>query len=446
MTALHVAPPADDRFADDLLMEKALLGSLVVHARGGMDLVAGLLTPADFALPFHGVIFAAMVRVHERNEPTDPLLVSTEAGVTPEGDPFLYLIGCSTEMHGAAHPDAYARRVLEGSERRRLLALGAELIQRVQREPEGARLWLEAKLATLGTTSAQSGFVPVSEAVEEMREMLALLQDRDSAVTGLASGFLDLDTRYTSGFQPGNLIIVAGRPGQGKTSCALSIARHVALTLGSPVGIFSLEMARSELVQRLVAMESGVSFTALRSGKLWGNQQRVEEAMARIEAAPILIDDDGGLSIAEIRHRARALHARAKLALIAVDYLQLVSSPGENRVQEVGAVSRSLKAMAKELELPTLALAQLNRSVERRDDKRPMLSDMRESGSIEQDADLVLMLYRDAYYNPQSAFPNLAELAIAKNRNGPTGKVSLYFGAETMTFLDMAQGGTEERF
>jgi replicative DNA helicase len=274
-------------------------------------------------------------------------------------------------------------------------------------------------------------------------ERIDLLYNRqgDSDVTGVATGFIDLD-RMTSGFQPGDLVIIAGRPSMGKTSLSLNIAEHAALVSGLPVGVFSMEMAATQLVMRMIGSVGKLDQHKLRTGRLHDDDwQRLTHAVGKLNEAPIHIDETAALNPLELRARARRLHRQyKKLGMIVVDYLQLMSasSTGENRATELSEISRSMKSLAKELDCPVVALSQLNRSLEQRPNKRPVMSDLRESGALEQDSDVILFIYRDEVYNPETAEKGVAEIIISKQRNGPIGTVKLAFMGEYTRFENLA--------
>jgi replicative DNA helicase len=289
----------------------------------------------------------------------------------------------------------------------------------------------------------KAGFVAMPPLLTQVVERIDMLYNRDNPndVTGVPTGYTDLDEK-TSGLQPGDLVIVAGRPSMGKTALSLNIAEHVALDAGLPVAIFSMEMAATQLAMRLLGSLGRLDQHRLRSGRLLDDDwQRLTQAVGRLNDAPIQIDESAALNALEVRARARRLHRQyGKLGLIIVDYLQLMSATGdgENRATEISEISRSLKALAKELSVPVVALSQLNRSLEQRPNKRPVMSDLRESGAIEQDADLILFIYRDEVYNPDSADKGIAEIIIGKQRNGPIGTVKLTFRGENTRFENYA--------
>jgi replicative DNA helicase len=293
----------------------------------------------------------------------------------------------------------------------------------------------------LSQQQVSSEFSHIEDLLKESFERITMLYEAGEEVTGVPSGFRDLD-RLTSGFQPGNLVIVAARPSMGKSALALCMAANLAVRRQTPVALFTLEMSKSEVTQRLMCSEAKVESQRLRSGKLAPDDwPRLTAACDKLAKAPIYVDDTGSITLMEIRSKARRLKTREpKLGLIVVDYLQLMTSGQtvENRVQEVSQISRQLKVLARDLDVPILAMSQLSRAVEQRHDKRPILSDLRESGSIEQDADLVMFIYRDEYYNEESDQQGLAEVILAKHRNGPTDSIKLSFLKRYAKFADLA--------
>ena len=284
----------------------------------------------------------------------------------------------------------------------------------------------------------QGEFLPIRDVLVETYEQIEALHENKTGLRGISSGFVDLD-RMTSGFQKSDLIIIAARPSMGKTAFALNIAQNVAIRSGETVAIFNLEMSAPQLVMRMIAAEGNIDAQAFRTGNLKPEDwEKLTMAMSALSEAPIFIDDSPGVTVYDIRAKLRRLQAEHGLGLVIIDYLQLISSvKGDSRQQEISEISRSLKLMARELNVPVISLSQLSRAVEQRQDKRPMLSDLRESGSIEQDADLVAFLYRDDYYNEESERKNIAEVIIGKQRNGPVGKVELLFLKQYNKFLSL---------
>ena len=347
----------------------------------------------------------------------------------------------------AAHILHYASIVRRKGTLRRLIQSANEINNLAYREDTDIETILdqaEQKLFGVSQKYLKQNFIPLTQVLHETFDRLDELHRNKGQLRGISTGYVDLDN-LLGGMQKSDLVILAARPSMGKTSLALDIARHVAVNGKLPVGIFSLEMSKDQLVDRLLSSEADVNLWKLRTGNLSDQGEnsdfvRIGEAMGRLSEAPIYIDDAAGSNIMEIRTKARRLQAENPLGLIVIDYLQLMTGHNtENRVQEVSEISRALKSLARELNIPILALSQLNRAVESRPDKRPMLADLRESGSIEQDADVVMFIYREDMYNrgQQSARPNIAKILIAKHRNGPTGHVDLYFDSEKTSFRNL---------
>ena len=344
----------------------------------------------------------------------------------------------------ARTPSHYARIVRETATLRGLIRAGGEISRLGWDRPgEAGDLVDQAEgiIFDLSQQRVTGEFTHIDQLLKESFERITQLYEAGVDVTGTPSGYRDID-RLTSGFQPGNLIIIAARPSMGKSALALCMAANLAVRQGIPVGLFTLEMSKSEVTQRLMCSEAKVESQRLRTGKLAPDDwPRLTAACDKLAKAPIYVDDTGSINMMEIRSKARRLKSRhPDLGLLVVDYLQLMSSAGtsENRVQEVSQISRSLKILARDLEVPIIALSQLSRAVEQRTDKRPILSDLRESGSIEQDADLVAFIYRDEYYNDESDQQGLAEVILAKHRNGPTDSVKLSFLKRYAKFADLA--------
>lgn len=447
-TAPLPAPPNEPTPAQNLNAEESLLGAMLL-APGAIDASIEEVGARDFYRPSHAWIFKAIVDLHQRGEPSDPITVTEELSRLRKLDQ----IGGQDRLHELAaivpatsNAVHYARIVHEMATLRRLSALGLEM--RKLAAERGAPTHelvekAEQMMFDLSRSQDRRGFARVGDGLREMIEKLQELGAAGKEINGVPSGFRVLDN-LTSGFQPENLIILAARPSMGKSALAMTIAAHVALRVGLPVGLFSLEMSQSELRQRLVCAEGLVESHKLRTGRLEPEDwKRVLNVSAKIEKAPIFVDDSSTLSVGELRSKARQLKIKQPdLALVIVDYLQLMASgPVEFKVGEVSQISRSLKVLAGEIGTPVLALSQLSRSVENRHDHRPVLSDLRESGAIEQDADLVAFVYRDEYYNPESAEEDgtagVAEIILAKHRNGPTGTVKLGFGKKYARFSDL---------
>ncbi len=436
--------------------EQSVLGGLLLEA-SALDKIADLVTDDDFYRHEHRLIYRQIVRLSELVKPVDVITVAEALEIAGELDKaggLPYLGSLAQNVPSAANIRRYGEIVRERSIMRKLVEVGTDIAGSAY-NPTGrdaAQLLDEAESKVFEIAEAgsrgQQGFIAMPPLLNQVVERIETLYGRDnqSDVTGTATGFTDLD-RMTSGLQAGELIIVAGRPSMGKTAFSINIAENVALDSKLPVAIFSMEMGASQLAMRMLGSVGKLNQHDLRTGRLqdddWG---RLTHAIGRLNDAPIHIDESAALSALEVRARARRLHRQnGGLGLIVVDYLQLMSSnagkASENRATEISEISRSLKALAKELHVPVVALSQLNRSLEQRPNKRPVMSDLRESGAIEQDADLILFIYRDEVYNSDSPDKGKAEIIIGKQRNGPIGKVELAFRGEYTRFDNLASGG-----
>jgi replicative DNA helicase len=435
--------------------EQSVLGGLLLEATA-LDKITDLVQPDDFYRQEHRLIFRQIVRLSEQAKPVDVITVAEALEIAGELDKvggLPYLGGLAQNVPSAANIRRYGEIVRERSIMRKLAEVGSDIASSAY-NPTGrdaAQLLDEAEskvfeIAEAGSKGKQ-GFLPMPPLLTQVVERIETLYARDntSDVTGIATGFTDLD-RKTSGLHPGDLVIIAGRPSMGKTALAINIAENVAMDSKLPVAIFSMEMGATQLVMRMIGSVGKLNQQDLRTGKLqdddWG---RLTQALGKLNDAPIYIDESAALSSLDLRARSRRLHRQNNgLGLIVVDYLQLMSSnvgkASENRATEISEISRSLKALAKELQVPVIALSQLNRSLEQRTDKRPVMSDLRESGAIEQDADLILFIYRDEVYNSDSPSQGKAEIIIGKQRNGPIGKVELAFRGEYTRFDNLASG------
>src|SRR5450830_445153 len=435
--------------------EQSVLGGLLLENEA-LDKVADILSPSNFYRHDHRLIFEHITKLIERNRPADIVTVAESlenaAELSAVGG-IAYLGALAQNTPTAANIRRYAEIVHERAVMRKLVEVGSGIAESAY-SPQGrdAQQLLdeaEAKIFQIaeGGKRSSEGFIDIKVLLPQVADRIDQLFQRDnpSDVTGVSTGYTDLDSK-TSGFQPGDLIIVAGRPSMGKTAFSLNIAENVALDSGLPVAVFSMEMAATQLAMRMIGSVGRLDQHRMRTGRLEDEDWiKLTTALGRLNEAPIFIDEGAGLSSFDVRARARRLHRQCgKLGLIVVDYLQLMSAPsgkqGENRATEISEISRSLKALAKELDVPVVALSQLNRSVEQRPDKRPVMSDLRESGAIEQDADLILFIYRDQVYNPDSEDKGTAEIIIAKQRNGPIGMVRLSFLGEHTRFENYASG------
>lgn len=440
--------PADNEklLPQNVDAEQSVLGALFLD-REAVYKVARFLRAEDFYLESHRLIYEAMLSLEEEGRPADLISVTnwlSDKGVLEKVGGATYLASLAGLMPTAANVEHHARIVEEKALLRSLIQIATRIAGMGYEGTEDVdRLIDEAERMLLELTARRSS-VLFSSLQELLLKVLKQIEDRfrnKGAISGVASGFVDLD-RLCCGMQPGDLVIVAGRPAMGKTSFALTIAHQIALQQQVPVAIFSLEMSREQLVQRVLCAEAMVDQQKVRSGYLTeGDWVRLTQAAARLARAPLYIDDSALLSVRQVRAKARRLQAEKGLGLIVIDYLQLMQAGrrAENRQQEITEISRSLKGLAKDLNVPVLALAQLSRQVESRMDKRPIMSDLRESGSLEQDADVVMFIYRDEYYRPDTEKRGIAEIIVAKQRNGPTGVVELAFLKEFTRFMNLAK-------
>jgi replicative DNA helicase len=430
--------------------EQSVLGGLLLDNQA-WDQIADILGPEDFYRQDHRLLFHAIGELIESLQPCDVVTLSERLkskALLEEGGGLAYLINLAHNTPTAANIKAYAEVVRERSVLRQLIRVGTDIANNAY-QPEGrssAELLDDAEkrvfeIAEHGARGQRS-FVNIKELLGKVVDRIDHLFEQDSPITGLPSGFADFDD-LTSGLQPADLIIAAGRPSMGKTSFAMNIAEHVAIKRRIPVVVFSMEMPGEQLAMRMMSSLGHIDQHRVRTGRLEDDDwPRLTSAVSLLTEAPIFIDDTPALSPSELRARARRLMREQNgLGLILVDYLQLMQVPGhrENRATEISEISRSLKAVAKELNVPVLALSQLNRSLEQRPNKRPVMSDLRESGAIEQDADVIVFIYRDEVYNEDSPDKGTAEIIVSKQRNGPIGTVRLTFRGQYTRFENYAQ-------
>jgi replicative DNA helicase len=419
-------------------VEVAVLGAMLIE-KEAISKAIEILDDSAFYKPAHQSIYRAMMALFERSEPVDLITMTEELRRRGELEKIggeYYLTELTSQVSSAANVDYHAHIVLEKALMRQLIHSSSEVINRAYSETEDALGLLdeaEQKIFDISEQRMKKSFVSMNTAVHKTMDVLQSIHGKHSGVTGVPAGFADLDS-LTGGFQQSDLIIVAGRPSQGKTALALSIARNASVLHDIPIGIFSLEMSVQQLVMRLMCAEARVDAHKVRTGRLPEDEwKKLSTSVGRLYKAKIFIDDTPGLGILELRAKARRLKVEHDVGLVIVDYLQLMQGPknSQSREQEISAISRSLKALAKELNLPVVALSQLNRAVETRGDKRPALSDLRESGAIEQDADVVIFVHRPEMFGitEQDGEPTegLAEIIIGKQRNGPTDSVKLQF-------------------
>ena len=435
--------------------EQSLIGGLLLD-NTAWDRVGDAVSESDFYRDDHRRIFMHIRKLVETGRPADVVTVFESIDKSNEVDQtggLSYLGEIANNTPSAANIRRYAEIVRERAVLRKLVTVGddisASALSPAGRDVKQLLDLAEQKVFEIAETGNRNamGFVSIRPLLGEVVERVQQLYDRDdpSDITGTPTGFTDLD-RMTSGLQPGDMIVIAGRPSMGKTAFALNIAEHIGVDIGLPVAIFSMEMSGPQLAMRFLSSVARIDQTKMRSAKLSDEDwDKMTVALGKLHDAPIHIDETGAINSTDLRARARRLHRQCgKLGLIVIDYLQLMSSTkdGENRATEISEVSRSIKALAKELQVPILALSQLSRKVEERNDKRPLMSDLRESGAIEQDADIILMMYREEYYKPDTQEKGVAEVIIGKHRNGPTGVVKLTFLGEYTKFVNSATPGS----
>jgi len=412
--------------------EQSVIGSMIMD-REAIVVASELVTGEDFYSRQYGILFETMVELNDEGKPVDLVTLQDrlkEKDVPPEVSSLEFVRDLITAVPTSANIKYYAGIVAEKATLRKLIRLNEEIANTCYAGKESLEVILEdteKKIFEVVQKRNTGDFVPIRQVVMNAMERIERASKNKGAVTGIATGFADLDYR-TAGMQPADLVLIAARPSMGKTAFVLNIAEHVAFKLNKTIAIFSLEMSKEQLVNRLFSLESKVDSQHIRTGQLSDQEwEKLIESAGVIGKSNLIIDDTPGISIAELRSKCRKYKLEHDLSMIVIDYLQLMSGSGrtDSRQQEISDISRSLKAIARELSVPVLALSQLSRAVEQRPDHRPMLSDLRESGAIEQDADVVMFIYRDEYYNHDTERPGIAEIIIAKQRNGPIGTVEL---------------------
>ena len=441
--------PLEERIPpQNIEAEQSVLGAMLL-SREAIDKAGEILSEGDFYRPDNRIIFSAIMDLHSRNEAVDLVTVTEELRKMGKLDAIggtTAITALSNAVPTAANVVYHAKIVEEKALRRQLINAATEVAASGYEEEADIAQTIdqaEQKILAVANRKHAGGVVKIKDIVKSAMARIEELYDSKDAYTGLPTGFTDFD-KMTSGLQPSDLIIVAARPSMGKSSLVLNIAEHVALKGGKSVAFFSLEMSKEQLVQRLLCSEAGIDASRLRIGQLqeseWPN---LVSAADKLSSAKIMMDDTPGMTALEMRSKARRWKNENGLDLIIVDYLQLMQGSSkrasDNRQQEMSDISRSLKGLARELNVPVIALSQLSRSVEQRTSKRPMLSDLRESGALEQDADIVCFIYRDDYYNPDTEQKNVAELIVAKHRNGPVGTVQLFFRKDITRFYDLSK-------
>jgi len=430
--------------------EIAVLGALMIDENAIVK-IADIISPDDFYRSSHRIIFSAMLRLYEKQEPIDALNVSNvlkDQKKLEEIGGQTYLAELVGSVASASNIVSYARVVRKKATLRRLIEAAADISELGQSEDEDVEKILdkaEQKLFAVSQKHARQDFIPIRDILGEAFERIETIHKEGNVLRGVPTGFRGLDN-ILGGLQRSDLVVLAARPSLGKTTLALDFLRHIAVREKIPAAMFSLEMSKDQLVDRLLSSQAEVDLWKLRTGKLedegdYNDFQRLGEAFGVLSDAPIFIDDSGTANIMEMRTLARRLQMEHGIKLIVVDYLQLMEGrrANEGRVQEIAEISRSLKGLARELNIPVLALSQLSRAVESRSPQIPKLSDLRESGSIEQDADVVLFIYREDREKKDTERKNIADIMVAKHRNGPLGRVVLYFNERTVKFTDLEQ-------
>ncbi len=444
----RAARPASRVPPHNIAAEESLLGAMLLSKDAIADAIE-VVEAADFYKPAHQHVFEAITSLYGTGEPADTVTVAADleragllAGIGGGGA----LVSLQAGTPAATNAGRYARIVHELALLRRLIHVGSDIAEIGYTQPEDVVKAIdtaESMVFNLSQGRAADSMSPIRELLDANLDRLEQLYEQGDAITGTPTGFLDLD-ELLSGLQPNNLVVVGARPAMGKTSFALGMAAHAAMYAERPVLFFSLEMSQLEISQRLLCAEARVDASRVRNGRLSEDDwSRISHGEGRLAEAPIWIDDNPNTTVMEIRAKARRLKSRVgDLSLVVVDYLQLMTGrhSAENRQVEVSEISRGLKILARELECPVVALSQLSRQLEQRQDKRPMLSDLRESGSIEQDADVVVFIYRDEVYDPESADLGTAEILVSKHRSGPTGMARLAFLPHYTRFANMARG------
>lgn len=428
----------------NLEAEQAVLGAIMLEPEAGSS-VFEMLQPDDFYRDNHRIIFSALRDLFEKGDPID--LVSVAESLRQQGR--LEQVGgigtiseIARSVPSAANVDYYAKLISEKALLRQLIRATSSILERGYEPGEEARSLLEEAeklILDLSRRRVQDGYSFIRDVLLETFEKIEYLYAHKGSLTGVPTYFTELD-RMTSGWQPSDMIIIAARPSMGKTAMVLNMAQNAAVRAKVPVAIFSLEMSKEQLVQRMLCGEAMVDQQRVRTGELLDSDwPKLTRAVGPLSDAPIFIDDTVGISLAELRSKSRRLKMEHNLGMVIIDYLQLLSvgKRTESRQQEVAQISRTLKGLARELQIPVVALSQLNRGVEQRQDKRPIMSDLLESGAIEADADVISFIYRDEYYNPNSEKKGIAELIIAKHRNGPVGTVELGFLKEFTKFVNL---------
>lgn len=426
--------------------EQSVIGSMIID-KDAIVVASEIISGGEFYGKQYGIMFDTMVELNDEGKPIDLVTLQNrlkEKDVPPEVSSLEFVRDLITVVPTSANIKHYAKIVSEKAILRKLIKLNEEIANTCYLGKENLETILEdteKRVFDLVQKRSTGEFVPIRQVVMNAMDKIEEASRNKGVVTGISTGFLDLDYK-TSGMQPSDLVLIAARPSMGKTAFVLNIAQHVAFNDNQSVAIFSLEMSKEQLVNRLFSLESKVDSQHIRTGNLSDNEwEKLIESAGVIGKSKLIIDDTPGISIAELRSKCRKFKMEQGLSMIIIDYLQLMSGSGkgDSRQQEISDISRSLKSLARELSVPVIALSQLSRAVEQRPDHRPMLSDLRESGAIEQDADVVMFIYRDDYYNKDSEMKGIAEIIIAKQRNGPIGNINLIWLPDFTKFANMVK-------
>lgn len=441
----RASPSMERPLPHNLEAERCVLGSILIR-NDAFNIAVELVDADDFFRDAHRRVFEQMVGLNERGQAIDFVTIKDElnraGGLDDVGGP-AYISALADGVPRSTNVEHYARIVKEKAKLRSLIHSANKIVStayEAERDADTVLDEAEQEIFSIAEDRVHEGFVPLSALVQDSFTTIEKLQEHNSLVTGIPTGFTDIDY-LTSGFQPADLIIVAGRPSMGKTAFVLNVAQHIGTKTEKTVGFFSLEMAKEQLFQRMLTTEAKIDAHRFRTGQLSdGDYKQLSTAMGLLESARVFIDDTAGISVLEMRAKSRRLKAEHGLDLVIVDYIQLMQGRGrfENRTQELASISRSLKGLAKELGVPVVALSQLSRAPEARSDRRPQLSDLRESGALEQDADVVIFIFREEMYEETPENQNLAEIIVGKQRNGPTGNVKLAFIKQQTRFQNLA--------
>ena len=445
MADTATVPASERTLPHNLEAERSVLGAIIVH-NDAFNVAAELIDSKDFFRDAHGHVFDTMVGLNERGQAIDLVTLKDElirSGHLEKVGGAAYIAALADGVPRSTNVEHYARIVKERATLRNLIGSANRIVGMAYKAEQDADTLLaqaEQEIFAIAEDRIHTGFVPLKDLVADGFTTIEKLQEQKGLVTGVPSGFSDID-KLTSGFQSADLVLVAGRPSMGKTSFVLNIAQYVGLKTDRSVGFFSLEMSKEQLFIRMLTAEAEIDAQRFRGGYLTEQDYgKISTVLGRLSEAKVFIDDSFGMGVLEMRAKARRLKAEHGLDLLVVDYLQLMQGRGrfDNRTQELAAISRSLKALAKELDVPVIALSQLSRAPESRSDRRPQLSELRESGALEQDADLVMFIFREEHYDPTPENENLAELIIGKQRNGPTGTVKLAFIKQHTRFKNLS--------